>query len=295
MDAMSQLKKAYDEKGYVICDSLLPMAVVEELQDATDKIVNAGAALTASDAVYEILDDLETKQSRIERIKSPHTVNPCFDTLIRRKEITDVLRVLLGPDIRLQNSKLNLKGKEGSAPVEWHQDWAFYPHTNDDVLAVGIMIDDMTEDNGSVLFAPGTHRGPVYDHMSEGFFCGAVGADVAKDLPDVSDTVTGKAGTVTFHHVRLLHASKANLSGDPRRFVLYEVMAADAWPLAGCSAVFESWHSMNERMVIGNQSDVPRLVDVPVRMPQPLPPKVSSIFQLQRDGANKYYLDGTNT
>jgi len=34
---------------------------------------------------------------------------------------------------------------------------------------------------------------------------------------------------------------------------------------------------------------------VPVRMPQPLPPKVSSIFQLQRDGANKYYLDGTNT
>ena len=123
----------------------------------------------------------------------------------------------------------------------------------------------------------------------------AVGADVAKDLPDVSDTVTGKAGTVTFHHVRLLHASKANLSGDPRRFILYEVMAADAWPLAGCSAVFESWDSMNERMVIGKQSDVPRLVDVPVRMPQPLPPKVSSIFQLQRDGTNKYYMDGTNS
>ena len=295
MDAMSKISKTYKEKGYVICDNLLPMSVVEELQNITDKIVNAGAALTASDEVYEILDDLETKQSRIERIKSPHTIEPCFDALIRRKEITDVLHALLGPDIRLQNSKLNLKGKEGSAPVEWHQDWAFYPHTNDDVLAVGIMIDDMTEDNGSVLFAPGTHRGPVYDHMSDGFFCGAVGADVAKDLPNVSDTVTGKAGTVPFHHVRLLHASKANLSGDPRRFVLYEVMAADAWPLAGCSAVFESWDSMNERMVIGKQSDVPRLVDVPVRIPQPLPPKVSSIFQLQRDGTNKYYMDETTS
>jgi len=122
MDAMSQLKKTYDEKGYVICDSLLPMTVVEELQEITNQIVDAGAALSASDEVYEILDDLETKQSRIERIKSPHTVNPCFDAVIRRKEITDVLRALLGPDIRLQNSKLNLKGKEGSAPVEWHQD-----------------------------------------------------------------------------------------------------------------------------------------------------------------------------
>ena len=26
---------------------------------------------------------------------------------------------------------------------EWHQDWAFYPHTNDDLLAVGVAIDDM--------------------------------------------------------------------------------------------------------------------------------------------------------
>ncbi|GIT47529.1 MAG: hypothetical protein Ct9H300mP13_3250 [Gammaproteobacteria bacterium] len=96
MDAMSKISKTYKEKGYVICDNLLPMSVVEELQNITDKIVNAGAALTASDEVYEILDDLETKQSRIERIKSPHTFEPCFDALIRRKEITDVLHALLG-------------------------------------------------------------------------------------------------------------------------------------------------------------------------------------------------------
>ncbi len=292
---MDQLKAAYDEKGYVICENLIPGPVVDTLRSTIDGIVRNGSGLTESDDVYEILEDIETRVPRIERIKSPHNVHAVFDEVIHRTEITDILKTLLGPNVRLQNSKLNLKSSDGSAPVEWHQDWAFYPHTNDDVLAVGIMIDDMTEDNGTVLFAPGTHRGPVYDHMSEGFFCGAVGADVAKDLPDVSDTVTGKAGTVTFHHVRLLHASKANLSRDPRRFILYEVMAADAWPLAGCSAVFESWDSMNERMIIGKQSDAPRLVDVPVRMPQPLPPKVSSIFQLQRDGTNKYYMDGTNS
>ena len=204
------------------------------------------------------------------------------------------MRKLLGTNVRLQNSKLNLKSQGGSAPVAWHQDWAFYPHTNDDVLAVGIMIDDMTEDNGPVLFAPGTHRGPVYDHTANGFFCGAVSEKVAETLPRKTEVITGTAGTVTFHHARLLHASIANPSIHPRRLLLYEVMAADAWPLAGCSAFFESWDSMNERMVIGEQSSSPRLIDVPVRMPQPEPSKRTSIFQLQRDGSDQYYLDDLN-
>ena len=160
------------------------------------------------------------------------------------------------------------------------------------MLAVGLMIDDMTDDNGPVLFAPGTHQGPVYDHLSNGYFCGAVSADVARSLAGKYDTLTGTAGTVTFHHARLLHASLGNRSGSPRRFLLYEVMAADAWPLAGCSASFESWQSMNSRMIMGTQCTTPRLAPVPVRMPQPTPPKVSSIFQLQRDGENDYYLEG---
>lgn len=292
---MDQLRKTYEDKGYVICKNLLPDSVIDQLRATIDFIVKDGSDLTESDNVYEILDDLETGVPRIERIKSPHNVHALFDEVIRRSEITDVLKTLLGPDVRFQNSKLNLKSKGGSAPVEWHQDWAFYPHTNDDVLAVGVMIDDMTEDNGPVLFAPGTHQGPVYDHLSDGYFCGAVNADVAESLSEKYDIITGPAGSVTFHHVRLLHASQANQSGTPRRFLLYEVMAADAWPLAGCSAVFESWDSMTSRMVIGEQSVNPRLVDVPVRMPQPEPLKVDSIFQLQRDGDNKYYMEGTNS
>jgi hypothetical protein len=31
-----------------------------------------------------------------------------------------------------------MKSSGGGAAVEWHQDFAFYPHTNDDVLAIGI-------------------------------------------------------------------------------------------------------------------------------------------------------------
>ena len=35
------------------------------------------------------------------------------------------------------------------SPVQWHQDWSYYPHTNDDILAVGLAIDDTTVKNGA--------------------------------------------------------------------------------------------------------------------------------------------------
>jgi len=118
------------------------------------------------------------------------------------------------------------------APVEWHQDWAFYPHTNDDLAEVGIMIDDMTVDNGLMLIIPGSQKGPIYDHHANGFFCGAInpltsGCDFSKAVP-----IGGPAGSLTIHHARLVHGSERNLSSRDRRFMLFQFRTADSWPLA---------------------------------------------------------------
>ena len=67
----------------------------------------------------------------------------CFGRLLRTSGVIDPVKQLIGPDLRLHGSKLNMKSAGYGAPVEWHQDWAFYPHTNEDVLAIGIMLDDV--------------------------------------------------------------------------------------------------------------------------------------------------------
>ena len=87
-----------------------------------------------------------------------------------------MLQDLWGPDIRFDTAKLNLKSAGFGAAVEWHQDWAFYPHTNDDLAAVGVMIDDMELENGPLLIIPGSHNGPVVHdhHATDGRFCGAM-------------------------------------------------------------------------------------------------------------------------
>ncbi len=287
----SELKRIYHERGYVVCDELIPNSTISKLQAKVDDILNQASMELERNSIYEFVNDDLTNKPRLERITSPHKVDPLFFELIRGDEIIRFLTALLGPNVRMQDSKLNLKLGGGSSAVEWHQDWAFYPHTNDNLLAIGVMIDDMTADNGPVMFVPGSHRGPIYDHYSEGYFCGAISPNVAREQCQSAEVITGPAGTVTIHHARLLHASKTNSSNKSRKLLLYEAMAADAWPLAGCHALYDSLEHMNDRMICGDLSLTPRITDVPVKLPHPVIPNASSIFVQQRHGDNHFYLD----
>jgi ectoine hydroxylase-related dioxygenase (phytanoyl-CoA dioxygenase family) len=175
-----------------------------------------------------------------------------------------------------------MKSAGYGAAVEWHQDWAFYPHTNDDILAVGVIIDDMGEENGPLMVFPGSHRGPVYDHHADGVFAGAM--SLAANGLDLRDAVklTGPAGSISLHHVRAVHGSAVNRSSRDRRMMFYELTAADAFPLRGSMSPFESLEEYDSRLLCGEPTITPRLVEVPVRIPQPQPATQGSIYEIQK-------------
>ena len=101
-----------------------------------------------------------------------------------------------------------MKSAHYGSPVEWHQDWAFYPHTNDDVLAIGVLLDDCDLANGPMLVTPGTHTGEVWSHHGEdGHFAGLIDPDLVKSEIDRAVPCMGRAGSMSFHHVRALHGS----------------------------------------------------------------------------------------
>ena len=106
----------------------------------------------------------------------------------------------------LLTSKLNTKAPGGGAAVEWHQDWAFYPHTNDNLLVFGIMLEDVTDENGPLQVIPGSHKGPILSHHNNGVFCGAVDPNDPDFNREKIITLTGRAGSMTIHHARTLMA-----------------------------------------------------------------------------------------
>ena len=279
----------YREHGYVVIENVLTGAQLARARDETAAIIATTPALDQSDDVYDLEESHTAGRPRVRRIKSPHEVRPFFWDLVCAPNLVNPAARLLGPDIRLRGSKMNMKAAGFGAPVEWHQDWAFYPHTNDDVLAIGVMLDDMTEDNGPLMMVPGSHRGPVFDHHNGGVFCGAINARSGGLGFATAVKLTAPAGSISLHHVRMVHGSGVNHSGRSRRLLLYELAAADAWPIAGAAGANEEAEGHERLMVAGKPCLTPRLESIPVRMPLPKPDDMSSIYQVQRGTDQRFF------
>lgn len=280
----------YSQHGYLMVENAVSEQQLAALQSTTLNFIDQSRNVSENTQVFDLDEGHSSEQPRLTRIKLPHLQDPLYWDILCSENITSILKALLGPDVRLHNSKLNTKAPAGGAAVEWHQDWAFYPHTNDDMLALGILLDDVGMDNGPLLLIPGSHRGGVLDHSAGGVFCGAINPD--DTAFDVSKAValTGKAGDMSIHHVRTLHGSAPNLSDRTRMLLFYEAGAADAWPITGIASACtglsqpEIWQFMRDRMVCGEQTLQPRLSNVPVKMPLPPAPDSSSIFKVQKSG-----------
>src|SRR5262249_19720724 len=151
-----------------------------------------------ADELYDLEPSHRPALPRVRRLKPAIFKRYAFfKDLTRDPRITAILSQLLGSDIRLHGGKLNMKSAAYGSPVEWHQDWAFYPHTNDDVLATGIYLDDCALDNGPLMVLPASHRGPTWDHHADGRFCGALNP-AACDLDfGAAVPLTGPAGSMT--------------------------------------------------------------------------------------------------
>jgi ectoine hydroxylase-related dioxygenase (phytanoyl-CoA dioxygenase family) len=265
---------AYRSDGYLVVEGVLTDQEIAELVQATDDFVDRARNLTKSDDVLDLEPNHEPDAPRVRRIHKPYVNHPVYEAIAKHEAILDIVSQLVGPSIRLIGGKLNMKAAEGGSPVEWHQDWAFMPFTNDDLLTVGVAIDDVRQDNGCLIVIPGSHLEPIYDHHQEGVFVGAVTEsriDVKRALP-----VEVSPGAISIHHFRLLHASARNTSGRSRRLLLTEYAAGDAWPLMGVS----DWSGFNNDLVRGSATVEPRLSPVPVRIP--LPGRARNIYEIQQ-------------
>jgi len=277
---------SYRRDGIIVVPDVLDPATVSDLRRVVAELVAGASRISQHDDVYDLEPTHTPAMPRVRRIKSPHKVHALFDRIVRSQPALDILTRLIGPGLRLHGSKLNIKAAQFGSPVEWHQDWAFYPHTNDDILAIGVLLDDTDLSNGPMLVTPGTHTGPVWSHHGEdGRFSGLIDPQVIRPEIDRAIPCMGTAGSMSFHHVRALHGSALNTSNRSRNLLLYEVAASDAWPLMGV----KDFEEFNSRLLAGPSVVTPRLADVPVRMPLPPAARQGSIYETQLGAAKSYF------
>ena len=283
----------YNDQGYLLVEDVISENQHKEMLALVDGFFEKSKMIRENDNIFDLEDGHSSDNPRLKRIKQPHQHSQFFWDIIKESKIEEILRDLLGDNVSLKTSKLNTKAPGGGAAVEWHQDWAFYPHTNDNVLALGLMLNDVDLDNGPLMVIPESHKGPVLSHFNNGVFCGAIDPDDSDFDMSKAVTLTGKARSMTIHHARTLHGSSPNNSNRDRLVLFYECNSADAWPLVGAGAYMKSTNpvqlcnQLEKQMVCGKVSYQPRMENVPVTIPLPPAPDYGSIFTSQKTGGAK--------
>ena len=275
----------FSRDGVLLVEAVADQTTLTVMRQALAALVEQSRAVTQHNAIYDLEPSHSAQRPRLRRVKHPHLRHPVFHNFARSEPLVGILKQLLGPDVRMHSSKLNVKSDDGGSGVEWHQDWAFHPHTNRSLLAVGLMMDDCRMENGPMLVIPGSHKGPVYDHNASGRFCGAIDPDLVPLDYESAIACIGKAGTISIHHAFAVHGSARNASAFPRPLLLYEFMSADNWPLMGVNDLEE----YDAKMICGQTTYAPRLEAVPVRLPLPAAVNLGSIYENQTQLQRRYF------
>lgn len=208
----------------------------------------------------------------LRRINNPSDISDAYREVMLDARTVDMVADLVGPDVKFHHCKINLKLPGAKTEVSYHQDFAYTPHTNDDIVTALLFLDDIDEANGCLTVVPGSHKGPVLSLFEGERFTGAVAAEAEQQALAKSVPCLGKAGSVCLMHTKLLHGSAANRSDTSRGLYICVYTAADAVPIAR-----NPMPSLNEgRIVRGKAARFARLSAGLVELPKQ--PKSASFF-----------------
>lgn len=247
----------FHRDGFAVIDGMIPPHEIEALRKATN----------ASEISSELLRQGSDRNA--VHLLGLTGRDPVFLALARDPRILDLVEAVLGADIQLQHAKLAIKPTlKGHGAYAWHQDFAFFPHTNTSLVAVMVMLDDATEENGCMRAVRGSHRSGLLEHRVRGSFSG--GCQERSRFGDGADIVpmTPKAGGISIHHCLTLHGSADNRSGLPRRGLVFQYRADDAYQLG--DSVFDDTGLLvrgTRRGVVRCEAGTWLLPSVPSRAP----------------------------
>ena len=154
----------------------------------------------------------------LRKLDNPHHQREAVRRLAFEPRLVQMVECLIGTGVSVYFSQIFFKPPQGGAPKPAHQDnYYFGPDNPEALVTAWIALDDATLENGCLYYAEGTHRGPVYPHVTppdEPYNLQLPAVTLAQH-PATPAPVP--RGGVSFHHGNTFHHSGPNLSKHWRR------------------------------------------------------------------------------
>jgi len=221
----------YHRDGFVVLESFFDPTIIADVDGVIERITCESIASGNTDGVMELEPQQDGDLPRPRRILNPFEQDETFRRMITCDRLLDSIESLIGSDIELQYSKLNFKPARVGSPVEWHQDLAYYPHTNDSLVTVLMYIDNATEQNGCLRVLP-RHHHHYFDHaLPDGSFAGMISEELDDGRFGKPVPLPAPSGSVILMHPITPHSSHPNQSDHSRRTLIVSFRATDAAPI----------------------------------------------------------------
>ncbi len=270
--------RQYFTEGYLVVDRLFDVVDLRTVDAAIRELTEQALRSGDSSKVLELEPAPVDGQRVPRRIYHPFDQHEAFRSLGSNDRLLDKIESLIGPDINLQHSKLNMKPAKVGSVVEWHQDLAYFPHTNDSLVTTLIYLDDATMQNGCLQVLP-RHHTHFFSHSDErGFFAGMMTETIDDGRFGHPVPLEAPAGSVIFMHGMTPHTSLPNHSDQPRRTLIFEYRASDSFPI-----LYEHMNVADVRkphQLRGKPALFARLAG-PAPLVTPRAEKSQSLYQLQ--------------
>lgn len=224
---------SYEKNGFLVLEDVFSAEETAALMDETLRLSTDSDIAGLKEAVTEPGSDAVRSVFRV------HELSERIDALTRDPRLLDVARQILGSEVYIHQSRVNLKpGFEGKE-FYWHSDFETW-HVEDGMpamraLSCSVMLTDNNECNGPLMLVPGSQtqfiacEGETPDeHYKKSLKKQEYGVPDPLSLKLLVDqggiqAVTAKAGSVVFFDCNTMHGSASNISPWPRAnvFMVY--------------------------------------------------------------------------
>jgi len=269
-------KDYYFRNGFAVEENLVDADSIKELNAEIDRIIKGNTLQRHNKMALEMEPNQEPEGNSVRRIYAPCQHYRHFRDLSVSDRILDRVQALIGENILLHYSKLNMKPPSVGTKIKWHQDYPFYPLTNSKALALLIYLEDATRENGCLNVIPTNGSLKVYDHTEQGYFVGTI-----PDTTALNESVSleGTAGTGIFMNCLTPHSSAQNTSSKGRRTLIIGYRSTSAIPL-----YYGEMTNMMEKecKLVRGKNDFTAEVALNDIVVPVYKDKISSIYELQK-------------
>ena len=223
-------KQHYVENGYVLVKAVFSRDEAAYFRREVHDIAQRLLGNQADDVVNQGWSSGAKVTDLPRELLHCHNVqfhSSAFARLLVDSRLTDRAADIIGDNVQLHHTKIFIKPPEKGAPFPMHQDAPYFPHENHSMIAAIIHFDDAPLEKGCVRVVPGSHRGGVRDHLSDG------GHHLPPDQFPVEDSTPcpAEAGDVLFFSYLTIHGSGLNTSQEARTTLLVQMRDPEDLPI----------------------------------------------------------------